>query len=141
MALAAGSYDLSGSTVGKSTATYVPMSETRIFVDQKVTYTMPDNGTPTAGAVGDCFGYIEIAAGQGATGSGTCVWTIASGDKWFGPWLVNGMTADGTSQGTWYVAGGTGTFAGATGGGTFTAQTNPETGASKLDVAGSMVVK
>lgn len=140
-ALAGGTYDVGGSTVGKSDSTYVPMGEARIFMDMNATYTMPENGSPTAGAEGKCFGYMDIAMGKGATGNGTCVWTDADGDAWYGPWTVVGMTPERASQGTWYVAGGTGKFAGASGGGTFSALTNPATGDSKLDVAGSMVMK
>ena len=135
------SYDVSGTTVGKAENTYVPMGETHLFIDVNSTYTMPDNGTPMDGMVGDCLGSLQVAMGAGATGMGTCVWTDDDGDSWFGPWNVSGMTPDRATSGTWYVSGGTGKFATASGGGTFTSLTNPETGESKLDVFGSVVVK
>ena len=79
--------------------------------------------------------------GAGAEGSGVCTWTDADGDTWYGPWAVNGMTPDRAALGTWNVSGGTGKFATATGGGTFTTLTNPDTGDSKLDVLGSVTLK
>ena len=139
-AWAGDSYDLAGSTVGASTSTYLPFGDTHMFMDMSHTYTMPDNGTPVSGMTGECFGYMEVAIGQGAFGGGTCVWSDADGDTWVGPWRINGITPERASQGTWFVAGGTGKFEGATGGGTFTALTDPQTGESQLDVAGSMVM-
>lgn len=139
-AWAGDTFDVGGSTVGMSTSKMVPFGDTHVFMDMQTTYTMPENGTPVAGMTGDCFGYMEIAVGTGATGSGTCVWSDAEGDTWVGPWSVHGMTPELASLGTWVVTGGTGKFAGASGGGTFTALTNPQTGESKLDVAGSMVL-
>ncbi len=139
-AAAAESYDISGSSTGKSTNTYVPMGESHIYVDLSSKFSLPDNGTPMAGMAGECFGYMEIAVGAGATGSGMCVWKDGDGDAWYGPWSVNGMSAERASLGTWYVSGGTGKFANATGGGTFKSLTNPETGDSKLDVLGSVTL-
>lgn len=136
----ADSYDISGSTVGKSTSSYVPMGESHVYVDLNSKYTLPDNGTPMAGMAGECMGYMQIAVGAGAEGSGMCVWTDGDGDTWFGPWDVNGMGADRSTQGTWYVAGGTGKFANATGGGTFTSLTDPQSGDSALDVSGSVTL-
>lgn len=140
-ALAGESFDVGATTVGTSTSTYVPFGETHVFIDMKTAYTMPDNGSPIAGMTGDCFGYMEVAIGKGATGSGTCVWSDADGDTWVGPWQINGMSPERASQGTWIVAGGTGKFVGASGGGTFTALTNPQTGESQLNVKGSMVLE
>lgn len=135
------SYDISGTTIGKADSSYVPLGETHMFVDIDSTYTLPQNGTPTAGMTGKCMGSMQIAFGAGASGSGTCIWSDANGDSWFGPWTVVGMTPEGMATGIWHASGGTGKFAGAAGGGTFTSATNPETGASKLDVLGSVVLK
>lgn len=135
------SYDVSGTTVGMSENTYVPMGETHLFVDLDSTYTLPVNGTPMDGMTGECLGSMQIAMGSGASGLGACIWTDADGDTWFGPWNVNGMTPERASVGTWYVSGGTGKFASASGGGTFTSLTNPETGQSKLDVFGSVTMQ
>lgn len=136
----ADSYDISGSTVGTSNSKYVPMGETHIYVDLNSKYTLPDNGTPMAGMAGECMGYMQIAVGSGAQGSGMCVWTDGEGDTWFGPWDVKGMGADRATQGTWYVSGGTGKFANATGGGTFSSVTDPQSGDSALDVSGSVTL-
>ncbi|WP_424940765.1 hypothetical protein [Aliiroseovarius sp. S253] len=134
------SYDVSGTTVGKSENKYMPLGETHVFVDLKSMYTLPENGSPLDGMTGECLGSMQIALGSGASGMGVCTWSDADGDTWFGPWNVTGMTPERASVGTWYVAGGTGKFANATGGGTFTTATNPETGDSKLDVLGSVAV-
>lgn len=140
-ALAGGtSFDISGTTVGKSQNTYSPLNETDIFVDLSSTYTLPDNGTPMANMDGECFGYLQIIVGVGAQGSGACIWKDDDGDAWVGPWRVNGMSPERATVGTWYVSGGTGKFANATGGGTFTSLSNPETGDSKLDVSGSITI-
>lgn len=135
------SFDVSGTTVGKAENEYVQLGETHLFIKSNTTYTLPDNGTPMAGMAGDCAGTMLIALGTGAEGSGVCTWTDADGDAWFGPWSVKGMTPDRAATGTWFVSGGTGKFATASGGGTFTTLTNPETGDSKLDVLGSVTLK
>lgn len=139
-AAAEGTYDISGSSMGKSENTYVPMGESKIYVDSKATYLLPDNGTPLAGMEGDCFGYLEVAVGNGANGSGMCVWIDGDGDSWFGPWTVSGMSSEGASLGTWHVSGGTGKFTNANGGGTFSSMTNPENGDSALEVSGSVTL-
>ena len=142
MAVAGGaSYDISGTTVGKSQNEYMPLGETHLFIKTTSAYSLPDNGTPMAGMSGECAGNMLVTMGAGADGSGICTWTDADGDTWYGPWSVNGMTAERATLGTWYVSGGTGKFAAATGGGTFTTLTNPDTGDSKLDVLGSVTLK
>ena len=126
------SYDISGSSVGTSTSKYVPMGESHIYVDLNSKFTLPDNGTPMAGMASECIGFMQIAIGSGADGSGMCVWTDGDGDSWFGPWDVSGMSPERATLGMWYVAGGTGKFANATGGGQFTSLTDPATGKSAL---------
>ncbi len=135
------SYDISGTTVGKSENQYIPLGETHLFIDLSSKYILPDSGTPLDGMTGECMGSMQVALGAGADGNGVCIWTDAAGDIWYGPWDVVGMTADRATLGTWYVSGGTGKFAMATGGGTFMTLTNPETGESKLDVLGSVTLK
>ncbi len=134
-------YDISGTTVGKSENQYVPLGETHLFIDLNSKYTLPDNGTPLAGMTGECMGSMQVTMGAGADGSGICIWSDGDGDTWFGPFDVVGMNADRATLGTWYVSGGTGKFKTATGGGTFVTLTNPDTGASKLDVLGSVTLK
>ena len=87
---------------------------------------------------GECMGGMLVTVGAGATGVGTCIWKDADGDTFFGPWNASGMTPERASVGTWFVSGGTGKFAKATGGGTFKTLSNPESGDSKLDVVGSI---
>lgn len=139
-AASAESYDIGGTSIGTSTNKYVPMGETHIYVDLNSQFQLPAENTPMDGMSGECMGYMQIAVGAGAEGKGMCVWTDADGDTWFGPWDINGMTPDRASLGTWYVAGGTGKFTAATGGGTFSSQTNPQTGETKLDVSGSVTL-
>lgn len=136
-----GSYDISGTTVGKASNEYMPLGGKHLFIKSNTDYTLPDNGTPMAGMNGTCTGNMLVTMGAGAEGSGICTWTDADGDTWYGPWAVNGMTAERAALGTWYVSGGTGKFATATGGGTFVTLTNPDTGDSKLNVLGSVTLK
>ena len=140
-AMAGESYDVSGSSVGQAENSYTPLGESHIYITSTTAYTLPANGTPLDGSKGECSGYIQVALGSGAVGSGFCVWSDADGDTWFGPWNVTGASAEGASQGNWYVSGGTGKYASAAGGGTFVTLTNPATGESKLDVAGSVTLK
>ncbi len=140
-AFAGQSHDVSGTSVGQSENTYIPASETLIYIDLKTTYALPENDTPLAGMIGECVGFMTIMVGSGANGTGVCVWTDGDGDTWHGPWDVKGMGADGASVGQWHATGGTGKFEGVTGGGTFSSLTNPENGESKLDVMGSVTMK
>ncbi|MCV6592617.1 MAG: hypothetical protein OIF48_06680 [Silicimonas sp.] len=134
------SYDVSGATVGKAENQYIPLGDSHMYIDLNSKFTMPDNGTPVAGMTGNCMGAMQVTMGAGAQGNGMCIWTDGDGDSWFGPWNVVGMTPERATAGTWYVSGGTGKFAGASGGGTFTSLTNPENGDSKLDVLGSLTM-
>lgn len=136
-----GSFDISGTTLGKASNEYTPLGDTHLYIKSDTAYTLPENGTPMAGMDGTCTGNMLVTMGAGATGGGICSWTDADGDMWYGPWSVHGMTAERAALGTWHVSGGTGKFATATGGGTFTTLTNPETGDSKLDVLGSVTLQ
>lgn len=140
-ALAGGtSYDISGTSVGQADNTYMAMGESHIFVDLNSTFTLPDNGTPMAGMAGTCMGFMTVTIGQGAAGNGMCFWEDADGDQWFGPWTVTGITPERATAGFWTASGGTGKFAGVTGGGTFTSLTDPSNGMSKLDVTGAVTL-
>lgn len=136
-----GSYDVSGTSIGQSDSKYTPLGETHLFIDLDSTHTLSDNGTPIAGMEGKCSGHMQVEIGAGAQGIGVCIWADKDGDKWFGSFTVTGMNADRVTQGTWYVTGGTGKFASATGGGSFNTLTNPDSGESKLDVFGSITLK
>jgi len=54
------SYDISGTTVGKSENQYIPLGETHMFIDLNSKYTLPDNGTPMAGMTGECMGWVQV---------------------------------------------------------------------------------
>ena len=135
------SYDVSGTSPGVSSSTYLALGDSHVFIDLNAEHTLPDNGTPLAGMTGSCIGYMEIALGQGADGQGVCTWTDAEGDMWFGPWTVTGMNAQQVATGRWISAGGTGKFAGMQGGGTFSSMTDPASGEVSLDVSGTVTLQ
>lgn len=90
---------------------------------------------PLKGASGPCIGSLEINAGA-VSGSGKCVYTTAEGEMAVMNWMAKGLSAEGAVEGDWTVSGGTGKWAGASGGGTFSSLTNPDTGKFVNDVTG-----
>ena len=95
---------------------------------------------PLAGAKGKCFGAAEVLGAE-AMGGGNCVFDTAAGDKAVLHWDAAGMSPDGALTGEWSVTGGTGAWAGAKGGGTFSSLTDPDTGAFVNTVSGEIVLK
>lgn len=83
----------------------------------------PDN--PLASVTGPCFGSMVIKAGV-PQGGGNCNYSDADGDAVVMSWTAEAITEDGYTTGTWEIAGGTGKWAEASGGGTFRAGTDAD---------------
>ncbi|WP_264213531.1 hypothetical protein [Leisingera thetidis] len=88
---------------------------------------MEDADHPMNGAAGPCFGAVEIAAGT-VDGGGFCAFTDSAGGKVVLHWSAEAMDPSGALTGSWNLTGGTGQWADAEGGGSFSSLTDPETG-------------
>ncbi|MGR3465033.1 hypothetical protein [Limimaricola sp.] len=111
--------------VGKGTpnSMQMPVSEDLVVIHNQVEYdgfetTDPDS--PFASLTGPCFGAALVEAGT-VSGSGYCHYSDADGDMALMEWTVTGMGEEGRITGDWMVRGGTGKWAGASGGGSFDA--------------------
>lgn len=137
----AGSIDVSGT--GHGTASSMPMqvSDDLVVVHANSEYTgfdgkNPDN--PMATFKGPCFGSVLIKAGE-VTGGGNCQYTDGEGEMAVVGWTADGMSADGRTQGTWELVGGSGKWAKAAGGGRFDAGTD-EQGVYTNNVTGELTM-
>ena len=82
---------------------------------------------PMNGAAGPCFGAVEVASGE-VEGGGICAFTDGAGEKVVLHWDAEGMDQSGALTGSWTLSGGSGPWADAKGGGSFSSLTDPETG-------------
>ena len=114
---------------GTSSNEHIPIAEGHIAIRTSTSYEMfeVEAGHPLEGASGPCFGALEIKGAE-VSGGGNCVYDTASGDKAVMVWKATGMGADGALIGDWSVSGGSGAWTGASGGGTFSSLTAPDTG-------------
>jgi hypothetical protein len=76
-----------------------------------------------------------------ASGAGNCVFTNDAGESSVTEYTIKGMASDGAMIGTWAVIGGTGKFAGATGGGAFHSLTDNATGSFVNTVNGALILQ
>ncbi len=121
--------DATGTGYGKSNNTIMPVSQSLMIIQASTDYERFDTaeGNPMAGFNGPCFGSIMVNSGA-VTGGGSCYYTDADGEVAIVRWNADGMSADGRTQGSWSVIGGTGKWLGASGGGRFDAGENEATG-------------
>lgn len=95
-----------------------------------------DASNPNSTTSGVCFGAVEII-GASAGGGGNCVFQDADGDSIANVWKVSGFGAGGALLGTWTYTGGSGKFAGLTGGGSFSSVTDQATGKFTNTITGA----
>ena len=124
----AGSIDVSGTGHGTASSTPMPVSDDLVVVHATTEYTgfdgnNPDN--PMTTFKGPCFGSVLIKAGE-VSGGGNCQYTDDEGEMAVVSWTADSMSADGRTQGTWEIVGGSGKWAKASGGGRFDAGTDDQ---------------
>ncbi|EDZ45527.1 hypothetical protein RBY4I_736 [Rhodobacterales bacterium Y4I] len=123
-------WEQGGSGTGTATSSATEIADGHMVMQISSSYEnveMEDAEHPMNGAAGPCFGAVE-AAPAGVTGSGICAFTDSAGEKVVLHWDAEGMDGSGALTGTWALGGGTGPWADAKGGGTFSSLTDPETG-------------
>jgi hypothetical protein len=132
-----------GKISGTSTPEVTALAEGHMVVHLVSAYenfemSVPDH--PYNGMTGKCFGSVEVRV-PGANGGGNCVFSNDAGETSITAFAIKGMAADGAMVGSWSVIGGTGKFAGATGGGSFHSLTDNATGKFVNTVDGALVLK
>ncbi len=125
---------------GSSTSETMPVVEGTVVIKTESAYEMFDvsDDHPLKGASGPCFGAVAIVAG-GVSGGGNCLYDTANGQAVM-QWTATGMNPDGALTGDWTVLGGSGGWAKASGSGTFSTLTNPETGKFVNTIEGSITM-
>lgn len=132
-----------GVASGTSDTKITALSETHMLVQSTSNYDMMKMASadhPYNDMSGQCIGSFEMRI-PSATGGGHCVFSDAAGDTTITSFEATAMGPDGALIGTWAVVGGTGKFAGASGGGTFNSLTNRETGTFENKITGAMVMR
>ncbi len=134
-------YDSEGKGMGMNTNEVYGISDGHAVVKTQTNYDSFEvpSGHPLEGATGACFGALLINAGA-ASGTGNCVFDTASGDKAVLSWVAKGLGADGALTGDWTVSGGTGGWGTASGSGTFSSLTDPETKTFVNTITGSITM-
>ena len=134
----------SGGAIGSGTSMNEPMpiADGHMVMRTSGSYEMfeVEAGHPLEGASGPCFGAVEVM-GASVSGGGNCVFSTASGDKAVMTWVATGLGADGALTGDWSVSGGSGAWDGASGGGTFSSLTDPNTGKFVNTITGDITLK
>lgn len=133
----------SGTSIGKGSATsqVMPLAEGTMVIKTDSAYEMfeVEDGHPLQGASGPCFGAVSVVAGS-VSGGGNCVYETSNGQAIM-QWTAMGMSADGALVGSWIVLGGSGGWAMASGGGSFSSLTDPQTGKFVNTIHGSITMK
>lgn len=133
-----------GGAVGHGTSMNeaMPIGEGHMVMRTSGAYEMFEvaAGHPLEGASGPCFGAVEVK-GMEVSGGGNCVYDTASGDKAIMMWKATGLGADGALTGDWSVSGGSGAWANASGGGTFSSLTDPATGKFVNTITGDITME
>ena len=142
-AFSGGTYDSSGVGYGTSQNEVTPIADGHMVMSSATTWDTMDMANadhPFQGMSGKCFGAVEVKV-PNAAGSGHCVFTDGDGDQNVNRWVATGLGADGALQGSWTVVGGTGKFAGASGGGMFSSLTDQATGKFENTITGALTLK
>ncbi len=119
----AGMMDATSTGHGESMSEVMPVSEGLVVVKAATVYSgfeYEGGDGPFAGYTGPCFGSIVIKDGM-VSGGGHCSYSNDDGLTSVVAWTAESVSADGRTQGTWELVGGTGKWATATGSGTFDA--------------------
>lgn len=122
-AAAAEDYSVEGTGVGSQMNEVMPVTESLVLVKAATEYTGFETSSadnPLANLKGTCFGSMIIDEGA-ISGGGNCHYTDADGDVAIMSWTAEKLGPDGRTMGSWEVAGGTGKWAEASGGGAFNA--------------------
>lgn len=142
-AMAEQTYSNDGVGMAKSTSVPYVIGEGHVVMQIASRYSdlkTDDASNPLNGATGPCFGSVEITAGQ-ISGGGHCVYTDKEGDMAVLTWASEQLGEGGANMGSWSLIGGSGKYAGATGGGTFDASAANETGDQTNVVTGQIILK
>ncbi|MCR9085869.1 MAG: hypothetical protein NXH97_03895 [Rhodobacteraceae bacterium] len=140
---AGGTFDSTGTAKGTSQSDIFPIAENHMIMHSQTEYDSMDMSAanhPFNGMTGSCFGAIEIKV-PAASGSGNCAFADGDGDLSASRWIVTGMTPEGALTGSWTVIGGTGKFAGSTGGGGFEMMNDRENGTFENMLAGAVTLR
>ncbi|MGI9479806.1 MAG: hypothetical protein ACR2PI_24105 [Hyphomicrobiaceae bacterium] len=135
--------NVSGVGKGKATSMVEAVGKGHLLmqsVTEYASYKSADPKSPFNGMTGKCWGAIEIKPPT-ASGKGNCAFATTSGDKHFNTWTATGLAKDGALVGTWAIVGGSGKFAGASGGGKFHSLTDRDAGTFVNTVSGAVVLK
>ncbi|MCV2882845.1 hypothetical protein [Actibacterium sp. XHP0104] len=102
--------------------------------------TTEDTSNPLNGASGPCFGSVEIIV-PNVTGGGHCVYTDTQGDMAVLTWTSTQLTEGGGTAGSWQLTGGSGKYAGATGGGGYATTTDNDAGIQTNQISGDITLR
>ncbi|MEZ5478936.1 MAG: hypothetical protein R3E95_16095 [Thiolinea sp.] len=140
----AAEYDMSGrlKSVNSHMLQSLSAEHTVLFASMEESAVTEDYlDTPWAGGVaGICGGVVEIK-GKDMKGNGLCTFADADEDQFVVAWEAQAMNEKGGPQGVWKITGGTGKYANAEAGGSYTDLPDAEgSDTSTVHLTGSMTI-
>ena len=135
-------FDAAGIGRGENASTVRPITDDRTVVIALTEYE-PIEGlaaeNPLAGLTGPCFGMFEIAGGA-VEGGGYCTFDDPEGSRAIIRWTAEEAASPAEMGGSWTLLGGSGKWAGASGGGSFALTTDTDTGRFTNEVSGEVTM-
>lgn len=139
---AAQTFDAAGVGRGDNRSTIRPITDDRTVVMALTEYEIIEGleaDNPLAGLSGPCFGMFEIA-GEAVSGGGYCTFDDPDGARAVIRWTAEQAASPSEMGGAWTLLGGSGRWAGATGGGTYELVSDPDTGLFTNQVSGEITL-
>lgn len=136
-------FDTDGTGTGQANNEIIEFAPDHSVVNLRVNYSkfeITDTTHPLNQMSGPCFGTIEIRAGA-VEGNGVCVLDGLEGDRVLIGWIARRIDSNGRISGYWTVNHGIGLWAEASGGGTYTTNTNDANGATSTTLKGAVTLR
>ena len=139
---AGGTYSMAGTGSAEIASTAHEVAEGHMIINALSNYSAletEDAENPLNGASGPCFGAIEVKAPE-MKGEGHCVYTDGDGDIAVLHWITSAMNDSRGPVGEWHLTGGSGKYAGASGGGGYSVVSDYETKTQVNTVTGEITL-
>ena len=136
-----GEFSMAGKIDNQDSPNVQPVTEELVIVNisNNGVMNLEDSNNPLNGAQGSCGGSALIRDGK-VTGSGFCVYTDSNGDKSVVSWAAQALNKSGGNDGVWEFVTGTGKYANASGGGSYSNQPSEDRTTSVNTIIGTLKI-
>ena len=140
-AFAGGEFPMNGKIDNQDSPNVQPITEGLVIVgiSNSGVMNLEDSSNPLNGAQGSCGGSALIQNGK-VTGSGFCIYTDSDGDQSIVSWTAQALNKSGGNDGVWEFVTGTGKYANASGGGSYSNQPSEDRTTSVNSIIGTLKI-